>query len=165
MIIKTQENFDSYSPSNLYNILKIHENEVKELSDEKDKMHLCGPFAPMSKKNVTYMCFDEEENVDEEDLIVNSYDEVVAYYSNNNVKKFYKKSFKGNFKGNTVKKASSTSNHIVENKKQGSYDEKKVDKRLVGGSGYDCNYCNDKNHLARDSMLKRMEEMQRESER
>ena len=31
-------------------------------------------------------------------------------------------------------------------------------KELTGDSGYDCNYCNEKNHLAKDYMLKRKKE-------
>ncbi|XP_052621713.1 uncharacterized protein LOC128127298 [Lactuca sativa] len=41
-------------------------------------------------------------------------------------------------------------------------DEKKEIK-LVGDSGYDCNYCHDKNHFAKDCMLKKLAE-RRESE-
>lgn len=48
-MIKTQEKFDSYSLSNLYNIL-AHENETKELSVVKDKMNHGGPLALVSKK-------------------------------------------------------------------------------------------------------------------
>lgn len=88
------------------------------------------------------MCFDEEENVDEEGFIVNSDDEVVAYYSNNNMAKFYKKPLKGNFKGNMFKKAPSPSNPVVEKKKQSVLYEKKVDKKIVGDYGYRCNFCN-----------------------
>lgn len=80
LTIKTQENFDSYFLSNLYNILKSHEVEVKEIAEEKDKVSFGGPLALVS-----YVKDDENE----EGLIVNSDDEAVPYYSNNNVKNFY----------------------------------------------------------------------------
>lgn len=49
----------------------------------------------------------------------------------------------------------------IENKKDGNLSEKKVENKLVGNSGYDCTYCNGKNHLARDCMLKKKEEKQK----
>ena len=156
-MIKTQENFNSYSLSNLYNILKAHEVEVKETADENDKTSFGGPLALISKTNVKDACSDDVDGKSEEGVIVNSDDEAVAYYSNNNVKKVYKKSIKGNFKNNSFKKVASTSNHGVQNKKDESSGEKKSEKKLVGDSGYDCNYCNGKNHLARDCMLKKEE--------
>lgn len=83
-------NFDSYSLSNVYNILKSHEVEVKEIIDEKDKTTFWGPLARVSKTNVNKACFDVEDSKDKEGLIVNSDDNIVAYYSNNNFKKYYK---------------------------------------------------------------------------
>lgn len=44
----------------------------------------------------------------------------------------------GNFKSNIFKKSASTSNLVVENKKDVGSSEKK----LGVDSGYDCNYCN-----------------------
>lgn len=36
LMIKTHEKFDSYYLSNLYNILKAHKSEAKEIVDDKD---------------------------------------------------------------------------------------------------------------------------------
>ena len=44
-MIKRKENFDSYSLSNLYNILKAHEADFKEIVDQKDKTCIDGPLA------------------------------------------------------------------------------------------------------------------------
>ena len=112
-MIKTQENFDSYSLSNLYNILKSHEAKVKEIADEKDKTTFGDPLAFVSNTNVIESCYNVKDGENEEGLIVNSDDEIVAYYSNNNVKNFYKKPMKGNLKNNTFKKTTSTSNPVV----------------------------------------------------
>lgn len=37
LLIKSHENFESYSLSVFYNILKAHEDDVKESVDEKEK--------------------------------------------------------------------------------------------------------------------------------
>ena len=37
-------------------------------------------------------------------------------------------------------------------------DEEKKESKLAGDSGYDCNYCHDKNHFAKDCMLRKMAE-------
>ena len=42
--------------------------------------------------------------------------------------------------------------------KNSGNDEEKKDKKLLGDSGYDCNYCHDKNHFAKECMLSRMNE-------
>lgn len=83
-MIKTRENFKTYSLSNLYNILKVHESEVKE----NNKMNFGGPVALISKKSTKENRFDEEAKKIEEGLLLNIDDEVVACYSNNKVKKF-----------------------------------------------------------------------------
>lgn len=45
LLIKTYENFDSYTLSIFYNILKAHEYDVKEIADEKEKNAFGGPLA------------------------------------------------------------------------------------------------------------------------
>lgn len=37
-------------------------------------------------------------------------------------------------------------------------EEEKKDKNLMEDSGYDCNYCHGKNHLAKECMLRRLNE-------
>ena len=37
-------------------------------------------------------------------------------------------------------------------------EEEKKEKKLIGDSGYDCNYCHDKNHLAKEYMLRWLNE-------
>lgn len=59
-MIKMQENFDNYSFSNLYNILKSHESKVKEIVDEKVQMNFCVPLALVLKTSVKEVCFDGE---------------------------------------------------------------------------------------------------------
>lgn len=156
-MIKTQENFDSYSLSNLYNILKAHEAEVKEIANVKDKANFGGPLALIYKTNI-HECSSNKDDDNEEGMIVNSKDEVVTYYSKNNVKNIYKKPIKWNFKSNTFKKVALTWNTIVKNKKDGNVSKKKVYKYFVGDSSYECNYCKCKNHVVRDCMLKSKEE-------
>lgn len=61
-------------------------------------MNFGGPLALVSKINVKEVCFDGEEGIGEEGFIMNSDDEVVTYYLNNKVKKFYKKPMNSIFK-------------------------------------------------------------------
>lgn len=42
--------------------------------------------------------------------------------------------------------------------KHSQKDEVKKEKKLIGDSGYDCNYCHGKKHLAKECMLRRMSE-------
>lgn len=70
--------------------MKVDEVEVKEMADEKDKVSFGGPLALVSKTNVNEAYSDIEDKEDEEGLIVNYDDEAMSYYSNNNVKNFYK---------------------------------------------------------------------------
>lgn len=70
LIIKTQENFDTYSLSNLYNILKAHESEVKEINDETNKMNFVGPLAVVLKNTVKEACFDDEGGNSEKGLLI-----------------------------------------------------------------------------------------------
>lgn len=60
-MIKNQENFDSYSLSNLYNILKAHEAKVKYIADEKDKSSFGGRLALVSKTNINEACSDVKD--------------------------------------------------------------------------------------------------------
>lgn len=59
LMIKTQENFDTYSLSNLYNILKALDLEVKEIADENNKMNFGGPMALVSKTTTKENGLDE----------------------------------------------------------------------------------------------------------
>lgn len=45
LMIRAQENFDTYSFSNLNNILKAHEYEVKEIADETNNLNFGGTLA------------------------------------------------------------------------------------------------------------------------
>lgn len=82
--------------SNLYNILKAHESEVIEIAEE-NKMNFGGPVALVSKMSVKDDESDDEAKQGEEVFLMNFDDEVVAYYSNNRVKKVLQKVDKWEF--------------------------------------------------------------------
>lgn len=63
-MIKTQENFDTYSLSDVYNILKAQESQVKEIAKE-NKLNFGGPMALVSKTTAMDVEYDEEANEDE----------------------------------------------------------------------------------------------------
>lgn len=107
LMIKTQQCFDNFSLSDLYNELKAHESEVNKIVEE-TRISLGSPLALMSK--VTNREVELESTVIEgleyEGLIVNSDDEAVAFYSNNKVKKFFKKTFNSKSKTSDLKGSS-----------------------------------------------------------
>ena len=44
------------------------------------------------------------------------------------------------------------------NKSSPKKKEEKKENKLTGDSGYDCNYCHGENHLAKECMLRRLNE-------
>ncbi|XP_052627452.1 uncharacterized protein LOC128134082 [Lactuca sativa] len=141
--------------------LKTHESEVSEIADE-SKMSLGGPLALVSK--VSEVEATEKENSDEEGFLLNSDDEAVAFYSNNRVKKFFKKPFnpkgkKNELKGNSTKSGEEEKKKFEKSeKKDEKMKEFKGEKKLKGDYGIDCHYCNGSNHFAVDCMLRKKEE-------
>ena len=95
------------------------------------------------------------------DFLMNSDDEAVAFYSNNRVKKFFKKPFNPKGKNSDAKNVV-TRTGGEERKKMEKIDEKQKnaneEKKLKGDSGIYCHYCNGANHFAADCMLRKKEE-------
>lgn len=143
LMINTQENLCGYSLSNIYNILKAHENEVKDIV-EKNKSNFGGPLALVSKVSSKEVGFDDDVGDVEEGFLLNLDDEVVAYYSNNKVKKIFKKPFSGKFKNSSESKAMlmfcTNMKEVtkVENKEVENSSEKKKEIKSKGDSGYRC---------------------------
>lgn len=134
----------------------------------KEKTSYSGPISLVSEvghwKYVQEKDAIEENMEDAEKLMINYDGEAVAYYSNNNqAKKFYKKLVLGTFKGkkNNQRSFSGSNKNVQTTKSNDSfgnlifYLEFVTEKKLVDDSGYDCNYRNGKNHLARDCTLKK----------
>lgn len=161
MMIKNQQSFNTYSLNDVYNQLKTHESEVYEIMEEA-KQSFGGPLALVSK--VSEMESTEKENSDEEGLILNSNDEVIAFYSNNRVKKYFKKPFnpkgkQSEMKGNLTKSGVEEKRKFVKTEKNDDkVKEFKAEKKLKGDSGIDCHYYNGANHFAIDCMLRKKEE-------
>ena len=160
-MIKNKQSFDISSLNDVYNQLKTHESEVDEIMEEA-KQSLGGPLAPVSKGSEGESA--EKENSNEEGFLLNSGDEAIAFYSNNRVKKFFKKPF--NSKGKQSEMKGNLTKSSVEEKKKFENPEKnddkvkefKAEKKLKGDSGVDCHYCNGANHFAIDCMLRKKEE-------
>lgn len=125
-MIKTQDNFDGYSLSNLYNNLKADENEAKDIAEE-NKSSLGGPLALVSIDFGNDIESNEDAKYGEEGFMFNSNDKAFAYYSNNKVNKFFKKPFSGKIKNGYVSKAMSKYGKGV---KEGSKFQKLKRKRL-----------------------------------
>ena len=107
----------------MYNQLETHESEVNEIAEEL-KLSLGGPLALVSKVSKKE-AVEKGDSDDEEGFIINSDDEAIAFYSNNRVKKFFKKPFnpkvkQSEGKGSLVKK------NVVEEKKKFEKNDGKV---------------------------------------
>lgn len=85
-------------------MIRAHEFEEKEIAKETKKIDFGGSLALILKTTSKQVCSNIEAEDNKEGMFMNFGDEVVAYYSNNSVKKFYKKPIGGNFK-KTVEKA------------------------------------------------------------
>lgn len=70
-MIKMQENFNTYSLLNLYNILKAREFELKEIVDETNKMNFGGPLALVLKTTIGQVCSDDKGGDSDEGLMMN----------------------------------------------------------------------------------------------
>ncbi|KAL7618630.1 hypothetical protein Lser_V15G03678 [Lactuca serriola] len=164
MMVKNQQSFDTSTLNDLYNQLKTHEGEVNETTEESKAM-LGGPLALMSKiyeKDAEKDASDEDEG-----FIMNFDDEAITFYSNNRVKKFFKKPFNlkaksSKIKGNFLIKNVGEEKKREEKKKEEKQDSKaiegKSEKKLKGDTGIDCHYCNGANHIASDCMLRKKDE-------
>lgn len=78
---------------------------MKEIAEENNKMNFGGPMELVSKNIMKEFGYDGEADKNEEGFLMNSDDEVIAYYSNNRFKKFYKKPINGNFDNSSMKKS------------------------------------------------------------
>ncbi|XP_023768575.1 uncharacterized protein LOC111917153 [Lactuca sativa] len=139
--------------------MMTHESEVNKI-DEESKANLGGPLALVSKISEK----EAEKDASDEDkgFIMNSDDEAIAIYSNNRVKKFFKKHFNPKAKSSETK-GNFLSKSIGEEKKKDEMKdtkpvEGKTEKKLKGDAGIDCHYCNGANHLANDCMLRKKDE-------
>ncbi|XP_052619539.1 uncharacterized protein LOC128125946 [Lactuca sativa] len=127
-MVKTQQSFDTSTLNDLYNLLRTHEPEVIERTEE-SKIGLGGRITLVSK--VSEKEATENERTDDEGLIVNSYDKAIDFYSNN------KKKFE---------------------KKESKIEDSKVEKKLKGDSGVHCHYCHAANRMEKALSLVAREE-------
>ena len=159
MMVKNQQSFDTSTLNDLYNQLKSHENEVNEIAEE-TMASLGGPLALISKGSERES--EKLKSDEEEGFLMNSEDEVVAFYSNNRVKKFFKKPFITKNKSSDSKGNFENKNRVDEKLKEVKKDSKsemeKMEKMLKGDTGINCHYCNGANHLAVDCLLRKKEE-------
>ena len=159
MMVKNQQSFDTSTLNDLYNQLKSHENEVNEIAEE-TMASLGGPLALISKGSERES--EKLKSDEEEGFLMNSDDEAVAFYSNNRVKKFFKKPFNPKNKSSDSKGNFENKNRVDEKLKEVKKDSKsemeKMEKMLKGDTGINCHYCNGANHLAVDCLLRKKEE-------
>ena len=139
-------------------ILKVHEAELTKASKTSITLALVSKAVKSNKKEKMVSLSDSEfEGSDcewtheDKALMVSSPRKFfMKNYSkfNNNSKFDSKKSFGGGSSGYRKR------NDGESEKKS----EEEKEKKLVGDLGYDCHYCNGKNHLAKDCVLRRKQE-------
>ena len=142
--VKAHKQFKSYSLAKLVGILKSHESEVMK---ETKVVSGIGSLALISKgKGVV----EEEPKTDlsDNDLTSEKYALMVS-----NPKRFARKKFPTT-KNRNWQGSYSSEKSKEENKSSPQKEEEKKEIKLVGDSGYDCNYCHGKNHLAKECMLR-----------
>lgn len=86
-------------------------------------------LALVSKTTRKEACSDGEVDENKEVILMNFDDEVVAYYSNNRVKKFQQKPIGGNFNNSSFKKSFSNSG-VTQNSVE-KVEEKKEEKKFI----------------------------------
>ena len=108
MMVKNHQSYNTSTLNDLYSQLRRHESEVNEMMEE-STLSLGGPLALVSKVSEKEVV-GKVDSDDEEGFIMNTDDEAIAFYSNNKVKKFFKKPFNPKLKisdekGTSVNKA------------------------------------------------------------
>ncbi|KAI3496719.1 hypothetical protein L1887_39092 [Cichorium endivia] len=147
MMVRSHEKINSYSLEELYNSLKSYEYDVL---DEAGDPPNAGTLAFVSKTESDDVTEADDEGEEDEES------DTKALYSNNN-KNFQKRPRnKTNFNRNSNIGKQPTKS--AEYSKPKSETTPRPEKKLLGDSGYDCNYCYGNNNLAKDCMLKKANE-------
>lgn len=141
-------NSSNHILAKIVGILKSHESVVTK---EKNVVSSIGSLALLSKgKNV-----DEEEEVLDLSGCDLTNDEYALMVSN--PKKFARKKFPIT-KNRNWQGSYSSEKAKEEPKITPQHEEAEKENKLVGDSGYDCNFCHGKNHFAKDCMLRKLTE-------
>ncbi|KAI3523847.1 hypothetical protein L1887_02295 [Cichorium endivia] len=147
MMVRAHEKINSYSLEELYNLLKSYEYDVlDEVGDQPNADSLA--FVSKTETDDTIEADDEGEDSEESDA--------KALYSNNN--KFFQKRPPNKTNFNRYSNNGKQPTKPTDNSNPKSETTPPPEKKLLGDSGYDCNYCFGKNHLAKDCMLKKANE-------
>ena len=145
--VKAHEQFKSYTLVKLVEVLRSHEDEVTKNVKIVYRMESLALHAKGKKVAEE----DYESDLSECDLTKEEYDLLVS-----NPKKLAKKNF-GRFK-----KRNRMWNYISYKLKDESFKNSRKDeekeKKFLGDSGYDYNYCHGKNHFAKECILRRLNE-------
>ncbi|KAL4578457.1 hypothetical protein LXL04_014580 [Taraxacum kok-saghyz] len=144
--VKGHEQFDIYSIYEVYGVLKTHEDDVVETV--KTTPGGINALLSKSEKKVKFsspVLSSESEDTDDE-----TEEKALMAYAQ---KKYYKNKYNSGSKFNKFAK-----NNAYPEKKKEEKESSEEKKELLGDSGWDCNFCNGKNHLAKDCMLKKKKE-------
>ena len=146
--MKGHEKLVSYSIYQLFGVLKTHEDDIMIVA-EKATPGGVNSLLSKSEKRVKFVVNSPDASSESEYSDDNAEERVFMV---NNQKKFYEKNYNSGSKFSKYNKTTGSS----DKEREGNNSEDK--KELTGDSGYDCNYFNGKNHLAKDCMLKKKKE-------
>ncbi|KAL4580202.1 hypothetical protein LXL04_016386 [Taraxacum kok-saghyz] len=144
--VKGHEQFDIYSIYEVYGVLKTHEDDIVETV--KTTPGGINALLSRSEKKVKFsspVLSSESEDTDDE-----AEEKALMAYAQ---KKYYKNKYNSGSKFNKFAKNFAN----PEKKKKEDADSSEVKKELTEDSGYDCHFCNGKNHLAKDCIKKEKE--------
>ncbi|KAI3767848.1 hypothetical protein L2E82_18277 [Cichorium intybus] len=142
--IKAHEQFKTYTLAKVVGILKSHEKEIISEAKATTSLGLLALVAAGTKSAE----IDSESDFSDDDLTREDKALMVS-----NPKKFFKKNF-SKFK-NRNRQGGFHAEKTVEESQKKENDEKK---KFAGDSGYDCHYCNGKNHFVKDCLLRKQAE-------
>ncbi|KAL4590457.1 hypothetical protein LXL04_003387 [Taraxacum kok-saghyz] len=141
--VKGHEQFAVYTIYELYGVLKTHEDDVVESV----KATPGGGNALLSKSENKVKFASPDQSSENEESDDEAEEKALMAYAQ---KKFYKNKFNSGSKFNKFAK-----NNANPEKKKEEKESSEEKKELLGDSSWDCNYCNGRNHLAKDCMLKK----------
>ena len=134
-------------------ILKAHEAELVKSSKTNLTLALVSKSEKQRKKEKKVSSSDSESEDSNSDSEWTAEEKALMV---SNPRKFFKKNYSkfNNSKFDAKKNFGSGSNYRrKEEEEKEKKGEEEKEKKLLGDSGYDCHYCNGKNHLAKDCVL------------
>ena len=142
VMLKNREDLENLPMTQVFGILKGNELSVLNESGR----NVAGSLALVGK--------DVDSDDDDDEVSDDDQRKLKAFIAvNPGTKKFFKKKFNNKFRKSNTNSSSSNKDVSV------SSESTPKSKELVKDSGYDCYECGEKNHLAKDCMWRKQQEL------